>query len=304
TSALQRRCLCPCVLRSLLFFLCLLALSIGLGVGTKGASCAYAPIIIAALYFLYAVVLVVLRPHRLFSDVVLAPVSSALFGAMWVCKYVGSSTSVLETVLSVVQITQMLLRLLALFREWEWRELVPEPAEHADAARGNLNDMKEEEEMDDVSLGECEMEPPEHEHEDDVAFWDEDGAPIAPPSNEDEDLPPPPPPLMPLRATSDINNNEKASRKNKRFARTAKKRANLLLSTTQVTMQPIVVVARQRRSLNPPNNGLSLTTTMMRDEDDHDVGAMMTHDISLLLPEANCDGALPQTRTSLFFNET
>ncbi|CUG92795.1 Hypothetical protein, putative [Bodo saltans] len=58
---------------------------------------------------------------------------------MCVCKYVGSSTSVLETVLSVVQITQMLLRLLALFREWEWRELVPEPFVHADAARGNCD---------------------------------------------------------------------------------------------------------------------------------------------------------------------
>ncbi|CUG92791.1 membrane-associated protein, putative [Bodo saltans] len=195
---------------------CLLALSIGLGVGTKGASCAYAPIIIAVLYFLYAAVLMALRPHRLVSDVVFAPISSALFGAMCVCKYVGSSTSVLETVLSVVQITQMLLRLLALFREWEWRELVPEPAAHADAARGkyasgnilHVTMMQDDLDDDDVCLDDIEMQPAMNvELEVDgaaaaVQFWnEEDGEPIRPPNSSDDDdplasAPPPPPPKM------------------------------------------------------------------------------------------------------------
>ncbi|CUG86691.1 membrane-associated protein, putative [Bodo saltans] len=183
------------------------------GRGDGGASCAYAPIIIAALYFLYAAVLVALRPHRLFSDMVLAPVSSALFGAMCVCKYVGSSTSVLETVLSVVQITQMLLRLLALFREWEWRELVPEPAAHADAARGKYAagnflhfTIQDDLDDDDICLGDIEMQPAMNvELEDDAAvavqFWnEEDGEPIQPPNSSDDDDPlasaPPPPKMM------------------------------------------------------------------------------------------------------------
>lgn len=78
-----------------------------------------------------------------------------------------------------------------------------EPTAHADAARDILNDMKQDGEMDDISLSDSEIEPPppEHEEADAAVFCHE--------------APPPPMPLMQL------NDNGKSLLKNKRSVRTS-----------------------------------------------------------------------------------
>ncbi|CUE92666.1 transmembrane protein, putative, partial [Bodo saltans] len=137
---------------------CLLAVATGLGVGTKGASCAYAPIIIAVLYFLYAVALVVLRPHRIPSDKVFAPISAAIFGVLCIMKYTESNTDIAQMLVSVVQVSQMLLRLWVSYREWQWKCLDEDMEEEVRAKHVNsggglfLNKLADDDDDDDLMI--------------------------------------------------------------------------------------------------------------------------------------------------------
>ncbi|CUG92799.1 membrane-associated protein, putative [Bodo saltans] len=108
------RCREYCVMTfSDLFLSCLLAVATGLGVGTKGSSCSYAPLIVAVVYFLYAAALVVKRPHRIPTDKLLAPMISTTYGVMCVLKYTESDGGACGTLLSVLQITQIK-------KKWRW----------------------------------------------------------------------------------------------------------------------------------------------------------------------------------------
>jgi hypothetical protein len=272
---------------------CLLALTIGLGVGTKGASCTVAPLIIAAVYFAYAAVLVVLRPFRLFSDGVMAPIAAALFGGMCVCKYAESDTAVLETLLSVVQVTQMLLRLWVMFREWQWRALVPEPEGHAAAAReSKLTSMQQE--LEDISLGDVEIgslgERTTAGGGGTVAFVDEDGVPIHLPSSEDEsDEEPLTLVACPLAVVAVEEEKINTRRKRPPFSK-----RNPRMQATAGGQPPARTrgcAGRRHRSMMAPDGGLLMYG-------DDDAAAPLEGDDA-----SECGASERQHHTTLFFNE-
>ncbi|CUG92785.1 transmembrane protein, putative [Bodo saltans] len=112
---------CPSLTLADIALTCLLASASALGVGTKGASCSYAPPTVAAAYFLFAIVLCALQPQRLPTDRLLSPIVSVLVGITCIMKNLEEDTVVVETLLSVTQLFQMGIRLWVMFREWQWQ---------------------------------------------------------------------------------------------------------------------------------------------------------------------------------------
>jgi hypothetical protein len=90
---------------------------------------------VSIVYFLYAAVLVALRPHRIPTDKVLAPLIACTYGVLCALKYTESDSAAFGTILSVLQVTQMMLRMWVMYREQQWQQLEADEEEERNRLR-------------------------------------------------------------------------------------------------------------------------------------------------------------------------